>query len=138
MNKIAIYLLLIMSLVMTSCEKTVVDITELEGNWIVNEVGGYYDGYAYEVSISVDPNNAGRLLIANFLNTANDPETTIRNYMLQVRTEGSRMIVDPQQVDVIEIKNSNGVVSDKDQFRLDYSYTMDNSSYTATAYFIRK
>ncbi|MFB6340387.1 hypothetical protein ACE01N_04775 [Saccharicrinis sp. FJH2] len=138
MNKITLYLLLLTTMLFTACDNTEILITDLEGSWIVNEVGGNYDGYAYEVTVTVDPNNSSRILIANFLNTANDPETTIQNYMLQVRVEGNRLIVDPQQVDVIEVKNSSGVVSDKDQFRLDYSYSMDNGSYTATAYFIRK
>jgi hypothetical protein len=138
MNKIALYLFLSATLLLTACDKTDVAVTDLAGSWIINEVGGNYDGYAYEATVTVDPNNSGRIFVANFLNTASDPETTIRNYMLQVRVEGSRLIVDPQQVDVIEIKNSTGVVSNKDQFRLDYSYTMENNSYMATAYFIRK
>lgn len=135
----ATYILVVISLLFFGCEpKESVSASDLEGSWVVNEVGGEYDGYAYEVNITADPENSSRILIRNFLNTANDPETTILNYTLVVRVEGNRLVIDPQQVDVIEIMGSSGYVSDANQFRLDYRYSQDNSSFLATAYFIRK
>lgn len=138
MKRYILGLLAILTISFAACEeKDPVTAKDLSGKWFVNEVGGNYDGFYYEVSITADPDNPSRLFISNFLNTANDPESTVLNYMLLVRVEGNRLVVDPQQVDVVEIMNSTGYVNDKNQFRLDYRYSLDNNSYLATAYFIR-
>ena len=138
MKEYILLLVILLTFGLGACEeKDPVTATDLAGSWFVNEVGGNYDGYYYEVKITVDPENSSRIFVSNFLNTANDPESTVLNYMLVARVEGNRLVVDPQQVDVVEIMNSTGYVNDKNQFRLDYRYALDNNSYLATAYFIR-
>lgn len=122
-----------------SCEKSIqATPDELVGSWIVNEVNGAYDGLSYESMISVSPQRPGYILVANFLDTANDPETSIENFILSVKVEGNRLIVEPQTVDVVEILSSSGVISNQNQFRIEYNYRLDGGSYRATAYFFRK
>ena len=118
----------------SACEKTEeVSAEALVGTWSVLEE----NGNLYEVTISVDPSANGRIRIANFLNLAQDPGTSIQDYMLLVKVEGSRLVVLPQQVDVVEILNSSGVVNSKNQFRLDYNYNVNGSLNSAIAYFTR-
>lgn len=129
-----LYILVLSILVFSACEKTEdVSAKELEGSWAVLE----QNGDSYEVTITVDPNVNGSIRIANFLNLAQDPETRIPNYMLFVKVEGSRLVVVPQQVNVVEILNSSGIVNSKDQFRLDYNYNVNGSLNNAVAYFTR-
>lgn len=137
MNRILI--ILTAFFLLAACEpKEEVAIQDLVGEWIVNETGDILETDTYECSVSIDWAGINSLLINNFLNLANDPDSQLRNFALSFKVEGNRIIVNPQQVGSVEIISGNGLVNDENQFKLNYNYRFSGVPYSGEALFFRK